>query len=163
MGRLLALLSNLQHLGLLWLLACSGLSTFRPRSQALTHFPSNYTAASFSSFNTSRGVATKSKDAVQVSLRNPPDVINTSAFKISVKKIKQTDKWAYCKDCFFFTVRNRDIWFFGRHSLVLVWVHTVLGWSFLHLHKIIRWKIQFILFFLKKVQYLQHTDLNSHR
>lgn len=33
----------------------------------------------------SRGVARKNKDAIQVSLRNPPYVINALAFKISVK------------------------------------------------------------------------------
>lgn len=82
----LALLSNLQHLGLLW---SEHLQTQEPwwDCSSTDSLPQQLRCSFIQQLQlTGRGVATKSKDAIQVSLRNPPDVINTSAFKISVKK-----------------------------------------------------------------------------
>lgn len=82
----LALLSILQHLGLLW---SEHLQTQEPwwDCSSTDSLPQQLRCSFIQQLQlTGRGVATKSKDAIQVSLRNPPDVINTSAFKISVKK-----------------------------------------------------------------------------
>lgn len=122
----LALLSNLQHLGLLWSEHLQTQELWWDCSST-DSLPQQLRCSFVQQLQlTGRGVATKSEDAIQVSLRNPPDVINTSAFKISVKKKSgRPGNVHIAKTVFFFSfntftvtfiVRNRDIWFFGRHS-----------------------------------------------